>query len=316
VKLRRFSLVTQDLIASFPVMNPPSINDLVRSLLMTTLVALCFYVAFDWWFGILKAPLGEFPKYLSISGGFGGVLYGFVERQRKFELVQLCGTSHIQFGSFADVLVGVGAAYGIVFVLPNISNIQLDNRDTALRIIGLGTIAGVAGKALLSRLRDGLIRKVEQLEEEVESNRDLMQKKMIRNRLYTLGEQYRLHKKWLDAKWAFNEMLDIDPANTSALVGMATTLRDESLYDSTADKQKLLLQAIDLCHNALKVESDFAPGYLMRASIQFLLGSYSAEVEADLKKALQLDPTLRQFIIADDVFNKVQNEDWMKKLFN
>jgi tetratricopeptide (TPR) repeat protein len=257
------------------------------------------------------------------TGGFGGLVVGFVERERAFELADHEGGLRIRFGSLADILIGIAAAHGVFFVLAGAINIDSGrNLENTLRLLGVGVLSGMAGRGLLSGLQKKLLKHVEELGEEVKEAKqkitrieETVRTAANKKQSYTLGELYRFQKKWMDAKYLHQDAIDLDPNYTSAYIGMAETLRDESQHiDSQMDEKRLLHQALEYCEKAIRIDEKFAPAFLARATINWLLHHDVEVLKADLEGTLKLDPSLKKFIIEEDAFGSISKNSWFVEM--
>jgi len=133
---------------------------------------------------------------------------------------------------------------------------------------------------------------------------------------YSLGVSSRLHKEWKDARVAFQKAFDIDPHNTSALLGLADTAVDEARETQDSAKRKALLE--DAVHNsneAIRIEPTFATSYFSRAIANAMLKVESQRVREDLEYADHLDRKLREFIAAEVAFQPLHEHDWFRSRF-
>lgn len=239
------------------------------------------------------------------TGAFGGLIFGFFQRQGRFDLPYFDSPARVYFGSLADCLIGVAASHAVFFVLAGSVNISGNNLENTLRLVALGLLSGMAGKSLLSNLQSRLVKQIDELGEKVEHTERKADKKYY----YNLGVTYRLQTKWESAKWAFKEALRIDPDYTSAYLGLAEVFRDE--YKSgpkTSDQSDLMKQALTNCNLAIQKEPDFAPAYLTRATVYALLDSEKEKARSDILKAIKLSPEMKQFI--SEELTWVKDQDW------
>jgi hypothetical protein len=279
-------------------------------------LAFLTFWAFSWFIGLFPDKLQPTIRLLLLTGGFGGLLYGFTERGHRVELPRYDGSMRVSFGSLADILVGVGAAHAVFFVLAG--SIKIDDRDdlpNTLRLLGLGVLSGIGGKSLLAGLQRRLVRQIEELGEKVHEIDLRAQKVAKRNYWYTLAETYRLQRKWDDAMYAYEKAISEDPDYTSALLGLATTLRDHAVQNPRPQEgDELLGKALEYAGQAIAKESTFGMAYVVRAAIHSALGRDEAAIREDLEKAVQLNPELKRFIAEEGGFDGLRSRDWFRAL--
>src|SRR5208282_1825931 len=103
---------------------------------------------------------------------------------------------------------------------------------------------------------------------------------------YGLGVSSRLHREWKDARAAFQKAVDIDPHNTSALLGLADTAVDEARESQDPVNRKALLEdAVHISNAAIKTDPKFASSYVSRATANAMLDVESQRVREDLEYA-------------------------------
>jgi len=122
---------------------------------------------------------------------------------------------------------------------------------------------------------------------------------------YTLGELYRLQKKWEDARSAFEEAVKRDPKFAYGFYGHALTDRDEArdIKARTGGKeplpgryQELLRSAREQVENALSIDNRYAAAYLARATIEHEQSENPELIRKDVMTALRLDKNLEPWV--------------------
>lgn len=132
---------------------------------------------------------------------------------------------------------------------------------------------------------------------------------------YLLGEVCRRQKEWEDAKYAFDEAIKLDSNYTSAYLGLACTLRDESKQAaSDKERENLLNLALKNCDIAVDKEEHFAPAYMTRAAVKRALNYDLEKVKTDLKKAISLDPGIKKFIREENEFDVLRYHQWFQEI--
>ena len=291
----------------------------IVEVLLTILLALVVFFAFSWFIHLFPDNISKTMRLILVSGGFGGLIYGFTERERRFEFVRYQDAVGLNCGSLADILIGIGAAFAVFLVFAGSINIDTDKSvDNTLRLLGLGVLSGIGGKSLLAGLQRRLARQLEEIGEkvrEVEVTAVVAARKASRNYWYTVGENYRLRDEWQDAKYAYRKAIEEDADFTAGLLGLATTLRDEASKATSADeKDELLKEAWDSCEMALRKEPDYAMALVVRASLNLVLNKADSMVRDDLEKAIEIEPGLREFIAKDRGLDGIRAREWFRKL--
>lgn len=224
---------------------------------------------------------------LIIAGAFGGLLFSIIDREKKFELSYYDNEEKkICLGSLADMLIGSGAAVSIYFVLSGTLKFEdindgKKNVDNALKIIGIAIVSGLAGKAVLSGLKNKLLKQIESVEEDIKKDRTKAQINLYNS----IGEVHRLGKRWESAKWAFRETISLDNRNIPAKLGLAKTYLDEGQKEASN-------YALNLCNEAISINDKFAPAYLIRAKVKKYMG---IAFDDDKKKAEDIDKDIIKF---------------------
>jgi tetratricopeptide (TPR) repeat protein len=179
-------------------------------------------------------------------------------------------------------------------------------------------LSGLGGKALLSKLREQFLGRVDKLQERVrETEAHLSHVKQISNKqwFYNLGETYRLRERWEDANWAYEEAVKLDGKYTSAILGLAKTARDEASATSDAERSSTLLElAMKYCNQAVDIEPDFGPTYLDRATVRAARGNPVEEIRRDLESAVSRQPGLSKFIPEEPLLEGFKQYEWFRKL--
>ncbi|HKU75034.1 MAG TPA: hypothetical protein VJR02_14070 [Pyrinomonadaceae bacterium] len=280
------------------------LNTIVTTISVTLLSLLLLYLFLSL---MTDGDIKRVFTILMATGAFGGLIFGFFQRENRFDLPYFDSPSKLYFGSLADCFIGLGAAHGVFFILAGSVNISQGNSlDDTLRLVALGLVSGIAGKSILSSLRSRLVKQIEELGEKVEHS----EKKADKKDYYNLGVSYRLEKKWQSAKWSFKEAIRIDADYTSAYLGLAEAQRDEYVDSSRTDKDELIKDALKNCSLAIHKEPDFAPAYLTRATLYALFDSDKAK--SDILMAVRLKPEMKQFIFEE--FSALKSEEWFIKI--
>lgn len=286
-----------------------------ESILATFALALVSFGCLYWLHGLVDWPIRRVLTILSATGGFGGLLYGFLERNRQFEPARRTPDGAFDLGSLADILTGVGSAWSVFFVLAGSVKINgggssEDALQNTLRLVGLGVVSGLAGRSILSNLSKKILAQLQEVERKVER----AEKKTDTQYWYGLGVTYRLQRSWEDAKYSFRQAIAFDPNYTSAYLGMAGTLRSEAEEAAPADRERLLTAALEHCQKAVTKEPNFAPGYLERAATKARLQHETGEIRLDLQRAVAIDPGIGRFILSERAFDAVRGQSWFREI--
>jgi len=157
-----------------------------------------------------------------------------------------------------------------------------------------------------------LLLEIRATELKVQEARNLSTKQMF----YNLGESHRLQGNWKDARLAFQKAIELDSRNTSALLGLADTGMGEAAETSDEGKKRTLFdEAIQYRNKAVKIDPQFAPIYMTRATVNATIDLESPQVRKDLEHADNLDRGLREFIAQEKVFRPLQQYDWFRSRF-
>ncbi|MBI5223570.1 hypothetical protein HY990_04050 [Candidatus Micrarchaeota archaeon] len=288
------------------------------SILITIILSLMSFGGIYWFNTLFDDRIKHILKILIFTGSFGGLIFGFFEREKHYELCQYNGSFKINFGSLADMLTGIGAAYAVFFALAGSlkidifdeSNLAVKTENT-LRLIGLGVLSGLGGKALLFRLQTGLIKQIGELGQKVKKVKESGEKIYW----YNIGELYRLQGKFENSEYAYGNAIELDGKYHSARIGLALTLAGKS-KQAVSDKERLSLlhQALDICDAAIKEKPDFAPFYLARAAVHCISEPVSGDVKTDLEKVISIDPMMKKFIKEEDEFKVLNDLQWFKEI--
>ena len=179
--------------------------------------------------------------------------------------------------------------------------------------------------AILKRIEEGSgfglgpgglsLSEVREKAEEATENASLVRRAYHRGHWNILGEMFRLHKKWKDGIFSFNQAIITSPNYPDAFVGLGAIYRDQSKEPqlNSEEKQRLLKMALDKCGKAIELSNGrFGPAYLTRATVLCLLNQELANVRKDLETAIDLDPDLKEFITEEPEFEVLKDEEWFK----
>jgi tetratricopeptide (TPR) repeat protein len=109
---------------------------------------------------------------LALFGAFGGLIYGV--RETGLVLPHRAVANHsVRLGFLADVMFGIAGAFVVFLLIP--ADINADEIETVVKVIGLAVLGGYAGPALLDKLVSETLRDVQREQEQF--RRDLSQQR-------------------------------------------------------------------------------------------------------------------------------------------
>lgn len=253
------------------------------------------------------------PATLAFAGGFGGALAAIRTPTVNEVIVPFTGRK-VKLGFLGDILIGIGtglAIYAFNAVFPSSSGekIQTPDVDVLLRFFGLGLIAGFAGVRILDKLAAEMLKqKVNDLETKTAAQHAEVQKQLEIARLLSDGRDFYYKKLYKSAVEAYDKVLALEPESPKARVNKAAALNSLNPLNHQ--------EPVQLINAALNTDPKVPFGYYNRACIKALNPSVykTAEVLADLEKAIADDPSNKVLAADDPDFASVKDEPRFKSL--
>lgn len=256
-----------------------------------------------------------FVILIILGGSLGGIIRGLSRTQDL--ILTLPNGTKVDLGFLGDMLIGVGASFGVLIFMTPILELDFDKDITnkiMIKLISVSIIAGYAGIALLSQLSSRLVRQlqeemsenIEEIESERNSDVYAEEAKKIANELKNKKKKDEDFHEALNAAFGLvNHALSINEKNLKAISTKGNLLK-------LADKvDEALIQANKILHINPKSET----GYYNRACYKCLLGNYPlSDVLADLAAAIKLLPVNKYWAQQDDDFSRIKPDPKFRKL--
>ena len=240
-------------------------------------------------------------SYILIGGALGGIVSGLV-KQSNLEIT-LPGGKTFNTGFLGDALVGIAASFSIFFVLGSVFNITINSESTSsdyIKILALCVIAGFSGRALLTKLSNDILGKVEQIEEDIEEIKDMEKYKLLLQNGAELAESH----KHEDAILYFDSVLVFDPLYSEAICRKAMSLKRIDRVEEALELMESLVE---------KDPTDFA-GWYNKACYEMLLNRDLEQVLADLSIALRAEKRFRIAAATDPDFAPLRDNEQFRQL--
>ncbi len=260
-----------------------------------------------------NATLTLYLRVLAVTGGLGGVISGFIRNERRLVLCAYPanGDRSIECGALADVVIGIGGAWGVFFVLGRSMRIG-DETEDLLTLVGLGVVAGFSARSLLATLRTRILGEARTVAAETarETVRDQVQKTTAYSDISGVAVVVQISDASVDpraklrllkdAETRITEVLAKEPANPSAHILLGSIKkRLAPLAETTDEKNRLLGDAINAATRVIELKPTIDTGYYNRACYKALKGESVATIVSDIDKAIELLPENRALLHDD-----------------
>lgn len=282
-------------------------------------------------------PVSIYILVLSFGGGLGGLCYSLIENKGYLKLCSIHRYEDdkdtedkkkenkedekrpdvndkklgLDLGCIGDILIGIGSAFAVFLVLSGLVKLTKDSIDLGniFMLASLGIVAGAGGKYIFPML----VKKMQEMIDAKDTANKALQKAsdtgdeakkdhkesliQLDRALVPIGNLYLDKENLGQAERSFNYALEVNPQSAEAKVGLALIKR----------RQGYLEDAIKFCTDAIKIAPNFAIAYYNRACYKCLSEQPVKEILDDLKKAIELDESLRKYARDDEDFKSIKD---------
>lgn len=233
---------------------------------------------------------------ISVSGAFGGIVLGIVNRTNYS--ICIPGGRTLKLGFFADSLIGCAAALAIFSIAGSIFNIdltKLDNTQNIIKIVAIGILAGFAGISLLRKLSNNMLNKIDDLDQKIDNlqldikSRTFVERGVLQARI----------KEYESAIEYYDHALEIFPRNTRALINKGFALKKMGQVES----------ALECALEALSIDPVLANAAYNSACYITLLDGPKHKILQHLKVAFKEFPHLKKVANKDSDFDRIREDE-------
>lgn len=236
---------------------------------------------------------------LGVSGALGGLLYSIIASKGEFGLCYYKkeGSERLTLGALGDMVVGIGGALGVFFVLAG--TIKLDAAaDNVLRVLGLGVVSGYGARRLMKAMEERLSQALaQQAAEESKKAREEIQGERAQHSVRE-GIDFLSRNDYIAALQAFGEAIKLDPSYAQPHVGQGMVFKRQGKYGD----------AVKACTTAIEKDRELAVAWYNRSCYRALNGEGVNAVLADLREAVRLNAFYRGEAKMDADFDLVCKE--------
>jgi ribosomal protein S18 acetylase RimI-like enzyme len=262
------------------------------------------------------------------AGAFGGFVDGLlVPRHYRLRL----GNATLELGSLGDALVGATAGVAIFSVADALFNIQIDQMDQPahfVKLVAWGVLSGYAGLRLLQPLTTAVITDVagrsarEALREEAVVYREASIHTQSGEAVLADFDRERfgagqggktpedMDRLLNLAENKFKAALAVETGSPDALRGVGKVFKRRAwLAEQAGDHDgflRLMNEAVDTVSAIISANPQYAFAHYSRACYKALLNKPRADVLADLREAIRLNPAIRQLAPTDPDFEALR----------
>lgn len=245
-------------------------------------------------------------KKLGVAGGYwlvpvfgalGGIVGGVLRNDNKLMLCAFEDPNTVKLGILGDVVVGLGGSSSLVFLFGG-TLLQFDpnKAESLVLVVSVSFVAGVFGRNIVEAAGERLIRKAREEARSVakEETKNLGPSAAI---AYSYAARDSTNRgspeKGLELS---EEALRYDPNYANAYIEKGRALKRLNRLD----------QALAAVEAALRINQNEPKALYNRACYRALLHRPIAEITADLARAFELQPGLRQTAVTDPDFVDVR----------
>jgi len=255
--------------------------------------------------GSLNLP--ETYWLVPLFGAIGGAVGGVLRNENKLALSMIEVPDRIQLGVVGDICLGLGGACAVVFLFGN--TLQIDPKDDArskLLLISISFLAGVFGKRIVELAGQKLLKQAEEKAKAVaqETVTTEVAPPAAATYAFAATELIRTGESIPKALEMAELALRYDPKSIHALIEKARALKRLGKVE----------EALATIEEALRIRPDEPKSLYNRACYMSILKKNSAEILADLKKAFQSLPELREDARKDPDFESMRSLPEFKNL--
>jgi hypothetical protein len=244
------------------------------------------------------------PLFGAVGGAVGSVLRGDTTGENKIILASIENPSRIRAGIVGDIAIGIGGAATVVVLFERALAMDTTaiNSSAKAFLIGISFIAGVFGKNVIEIARRKFDKELdEKLKEKSEEARRATQEASA------LKEKARLatnDNKPAEALKILNAALEKNPNYINNYIEKGRALKRLGKVE----------EALAVLREALKISPEYPKVLYNMACYKAVLKRDKAEVLADLEKAIEGDPSLRDYAKTDSDFNDLATDPDFRKL--
>jgi hypothetical protein len=223
------------------------------------------------------------PIFGAIGGAVGSVLRGDASGENRIVLSSVDTSSRIRAGIVGDIAIGIGGAVTVVFLFERILPLDSGDKNSNAHalLISISFIAGVFGRNIIEKARRKLDEFDQKYKEKQEEDRRATQEASAikEEARKAINEQrYEEALKLLDAA------MEKNPNYVNNYIEKGRALK----------RLGRIREALTVLQEALKIEPENPKVLYNMACYKALLMFPVDEVLADLEKAFQGDPSLRE----------------------
>ena len=250
--------------------------------------------------GSLGLPMAYW--LVPLFGAVGGAVGGVRRNDNKLALSAVEIPDRIRLGVVGDICVGLGGACAIVFLFGN--TLQIDpaaNPRSSVLLISVSFLAGVFGNKIIERAGQELLNKAKDVAQETAKAEVAPLNAVIH--AVAAGELIK-SGEFHQALELAERALKIDPKNIRAHIVKGVALK----------RLGRVKEALATIEEALRIRPDETDCLYNRACYMSILKMNSTQILADLKKAFDFAPELRDYARKDQDFESMRDLPEFKSL--
>jgi tetratricopeptide (TPR) repeat protein len=239
---------------------------------------------------------------VAVFGGLGGVVGGVIRSENKLRLCQINSRASLDLGVAGDIVQGLGGAAAAIFLFDGILKTGLEETKPGAQpgalLISVSFLAGAFGRTVILTAGEKLLLKAEQKAEE-KATQVVMDLAGTPNAIaYTSAALETIKRSgnprdWEAALRFAEQAIQSDPNYANAYIEKGRALK----------RLGKVQEALETVEEALRRFPNEAKALYNRACYRCLLRQPTSTVLADLKRAIEILPKLKEDARGDHDFD-------------